>query len=260
MSVNKKHYVEIDIVHEDSSYDIVGIYSESDEFIKAINDTKIILHTGDSISVIAGEEINKNNNEVIGMIFYDNVENQKVNKKFWNVIKQSEIKMFEDIKTDNAFTTEEIRSESKVSNLFSFLRKQESEPLIEQNTNLIETIMGKRILNEEKNETIIKENSLETIKKETTNEIQKEEKPPIFEEMYSKTFGTTIKEMDKNKEEAPEVKNLFTYEDKEKYEVIPQYKYCGTVFSTYIVIEMDKEMYIIDQHAAHERIMYEKVK
>ncbi len=41
---------------------------------------------------------------------------------------------------------------------------------------------------------------------------------------------------------------------------IPDYKFIGIAFSTYIIIEMDKELYIIDQHAAHERIMYEKVK
>ena len=33
-----------------------------------------------------------------------------------------------------------------------------------------------------------------------------------------------------------------------------------TVEENPIIIEMDKEMYIIDQHAAHERILYEKVK
>ena len=38
------------------------------------------------------------------------------------------------------------------------------------------------------------------------------------------------------------------------------YKFIGIVFSTYIIVEIENEMYIIDQHAAHERIMYEKVK
>ena len=38
------------------------------------------------------------------------------------------------------------------------------------------------------------------------------------------------------------------------------YKFIGIAFSTYIIVEIADEMYIIDQHAAHERIMYEKVK
>ena len=40
----------------------------------------------------------------------------------------------------------------------------------------------------------------------------------------------------------------------------PVYKYIGIVFGSYIVIEYEKEMYIVDQRAAHERILYEKVK
>ena len=75
--------------------------------------------------------------------------------------------------------------------------------------------------------------------------------------MYSKTFGTVI---EKPKEEAPKFDNISLFEEQETYDSIPDYKYCGTVFSTYIIIEMNKEMYIIDQHAAHERIMYEKIK
>ena len=40
----------------------------------------------------------------------------------------------------------------------------------------------------------------------------------------------------------------------------PLYKFIGIAFSTYIIIQMKDDMYIIDQHAAHERIMYERVK
>ena len=50
------------------------------------------------------------------------------------------------------------------------------------------------------------------------------------------------------------------FEDEEEYNQVPVYKYCGSVFSTYIIIEMGNEMYIIDQHAAHERVLYEEIK
>lgn len=39
-----------------------------------------------------------------------------------------------------------------------------------------------------------------------------------------------------------------------------EYNYVGILFRTYIIIEIDNEVYFIDQHAAHERILYEQIK
>ena len=90
-----------------------------------------------------------------------------------------------------------------------------------------------------------------------------------FNTMYEKLFGTKPIETpsETNKEETKEENtaidliknNVSVFEDSEEYKR-PIYKFIGIAFNTYIIIEMDKEMYIIDQHAAHERIMYEKVK
>jgi len=38
------------------------------------------------------------------------------------------------------------------------------------------------------------------------------------------------------------------------------YSYVGQIFDTYIIIQIKDKMYIIDQHAAHERLLYEKFK
>jgi DNA mismatch repair protein MutL len=38
----------------------------------------------------------------------------------------------------------------------------------------------------------------------------------------------------------------------------PAYRLIGTLFKTYILIELDESLLLIDQHAAHERILYEK--
>lgn len=38
------------------------------------------------------------------------------------------------------------------------------------------------------------------------------------------------------------------------------YKYIGNVFNTYIIIQINEKMYIIDQHAAHERLLFEQFK
>jgi DNA mismatch repair protein MutL len=53
--------------------------------------------------------------------------------------------------------------------------------------------------------------------------------------------------------------NVSLFEDNEEYSK-PLYKFIGIAFNTYIILEIDNELYIMDQHAAHERIMYEKVK
>lgn len=40
---------------------------------------------------------------------------------------------------------------------------------------------------------------------------------------------------------------------------IPDYRIIGQVFSTYWIIEFNEKMYILDQHAAHEKIFYERL-
>ena len=105
----------------------------------------------------------------------------------------------------------------------------------------------------------------------TENDLQEkdEEKETVknFDEMYTSIFGKTpIAEKEEKIEDniVPEMPisegdNLSVFEEDEKY-TIPSYKFIGIAFSTYIIIELGKELYIIDQHAAHERIMYEKIK
>ena len=39
-----------------------------------------------------------------------------------------------------------------------------------------------------------------------------------------------------------------------------EYKYIGILFRTFIVIEIGNDMFFIDQHAGHERILYEQIK
>ncbi len=54
------------------------------------------------------------------------------------------------------------------------------------------------------------------------------------------------------------------FEEKEvTTEVIPEgtvYKFIGNIFDTYMIIQMQNKMYLIDQHAAHERLLYEEIK
>ena len=94
-----------------------------------------------------------------------------------------------------------------------------------------------------------------------------EEPKQEFDEMYVKAFGKLPKKEEKqNEKEEVEniqlntIENISVFEKDEVYSNVPTYKYIGALFSTYIVIEIKDEIYIIDQHAAHERVMYEKVK
>ena len=90
-----------------------------------------------------------------------------------------------------------------------------------------------------------------------------------FLKMYEKNFGIAIKpkeeektdEMDVSKDFKPITgENISVFEEQNQYNAIPTYKFIGIAFNTYIIIEMNNDLYIIDQHAAHERIMYEKIK
>ena len=95
--------------------------------------------------------------------------------------------------------------------------------------------------------------------------------------MYIRTFGTMPSEIRKaaaeekaiekvkeeritvKQDEMQAVENISIF-SKEEEKQIPSYKFIGIAFSTYIILELGKELYILDQHAAHERILYEKVK
>lgn len=148
----------------------------------------------------------------------------------------------------------EEKPEEKKACLFGLFRRKNDEE-IEENVenNAIEEIYAYKKENAEK--------PIEPEKIETTSEED-------FKEMYNKTFGINKEVKPEEKKETntledkafSEVKNISMFEDDEGYSNAPAYKYCGSVFSTYLIIQMENEMYLIDQHAAHERILYEEIK
>ena len=117
----------------------------------------------------------------------------------------------------------ELNNENYVSNEFNFLTNH----FINDNTN------------------IIKENS----------------------NISSKVINKNIKQItnfninDKNKNETSiynvlKEENIINRDEKRNV----NYKYIGILMRTYIIVEIENELYLIDQHAAHERILYEQIK
>ena len=116
----------------------------------------------------------------------------------------------------------------------------------------------------------IYEKTINNLSEETSEKEKTDNKEKIsFEEMYKQLFGKEPyggrKELKSEKEDVYKIdkeidnNNISMFENMEEYNK-PIYKFIGIAFNTYIILEMDKELYIMDQHAAHERIMYEKVK
>lgn len=68
---------------------------------------------------------------------------------------------------------------------------------------------------------------------------------------------TATYETEPAKKKQAEQLNLFE-EHLLKQEEKAQYKLIGQVFETYWLVEFENSLYIIDQHAAHERVLYER--
>jgi len=176
----------------------------------------------------------------------------------------------------------------KIPSFINMFKKKEIEAeeknTISENTNAIQELYNKKngieenIVNEEEikkeefniptEEQIDKAAAIINMQKNMEQVAEIASEPKVeFDKMYEKAFGKLPEKtvIEEPKEQVKSVKldsieNISVFEQDEKYSKIPSYKYIGALFSTYIVIEIKDEIYIIDQHAAHERIMYEKVR
>lgn len=164
------------------------------------------------------------------------------------------------------------RYDTDYSSLYTLTSKQNSNTSISEDTGKYDT----KIVDTK--EIMQKENNFEEESQKPgdilLSIIQDREKPipsvPAgqFDDMYAQIFGTNAgntkdKENEENKNNANDIvnSNMSIFEDSEEFKdkVIP-HKLIGIAFNTYIILEIKDELYVLDQHAAHERIMYEKVK
>ena len=159
-----------------------------------------------------------------------------------------------------------IPKEEIVTNTENIKNKEE----IEEKSNIEDRENAHKIIEEINNEEVQKE--FEEIKQKMKN---LNDNPKIvsddFNEMYAKMFGklpisASEDTDDKSSFEDENVRDIMNSAQESIFEKIDEetgikpYKIIGVVFKTYIILEIEKEMYILDQHAAHERIMYEKIK
>ena len=177
----------------------------------------------------------------------------------------------EDSRTDNVTDNVEVSQDTiKIDNVENINTDDNQETKIitqEMRDELAQLLENQetQIITEEMQEEIKKETELEKIVEENKEETNVKN----FDEMYTSVFGKApvdnkkdnlldsgdaiVPEMPMKKED-----NISVFETEDNK--IPPYKFIGIAFSTYIIIELGKELYMIDQHAAHERILYEKVK
>ncbi len=192
-------------------------------------------------------------------------------------VNQEPVKLEENqIKTEQVVEPKVETEDIKKSGFMGLFKKKEkdADEFIENySTNTLQEIFAQKSAGQPEEVEIPtqeqKDKMEDIIEKQKELENPKVEEPTSkdFDEMYVKTFGklpeTQKIEENSNKIDVKtlkEVENISVFEEKENYNAIPKYKFIGALFSTYLVIEMKDEIYIIDQHAAHERVMYEKVK
>lgn len=84
----------------------------------------------------------------------------------------------------------------------------------------------------------------------TEDEVQKKTEEPI---------GLSVQAEKQAVREEPVQETLLPEKEEEFSDALAGYQLIGVAFDTYIILQNDKQMLFIDQHAAHERILYEKL-
>ena len=86
----------------------------------------------------------------------------------------------------------------------------------------------------------------------------------LIDSLNEKVGNINTKVQEKKEEETSTFEqakfDVETYENTQMEKIDNVYKYIGNLFDTYIIIQMKDKMYFVDQHAAHERYLFEQIK
>ena len=81
------------------------------------------------------------------------------------------------------------------------------------------------------------------------------------DDTFSLKFPKKAQATSEKTEELPFVKaTAVPQQAEEAKRVVPEYKIVGEAFNSYVIVELGDVMYLIDKHAAHERIIFEDLK
>ena len=183
------------------------------------------------------------------------------------------------IEKDNSSKTEIIDSLKKIVDTAQdetiIVNNEEDVKLDENKTQQNVDSVTERILKMKMDSDIDDTQMIDTAKVREALTASKEEIPMTdeFANMYKQVFGTEVAEIRKTKEEENAKLNISTdlklvetiennsiFEEETNYIPEVKYKYIGIIFDTNIIIEIQDEMYMIDESAANERLIYEKIK
>lgn len=167
-----------------------------------------------------------------------------------------------DLKTQNV--NDDLNNSDQIDNTLENNSKVEN---LSIDNNKIEENQGNYKYEENK---IVNNNQTDSNDKNIENDVIINDKDISFEEKYKKLFGRdiqTAKQEYQNQKKNEDVnlkpiegEKVSLFESKDDDVKKPHYNYVGIAFKTYIIFTINDEMYMMDQHAAHERIMFEKVK
>ena len=161
--------------------------------------------------------------------------------------------------------SDEILTETKTGQV----KKENSEKIQE------ETVYGKGLSFAEKAKQALKQKDRSSVSDPSIKTDQKQtEKIPDEEKKEQKLKEQELKVQEVRPDQEKELSTdtiwdkgsfvqgeLFSTEDEKKLlskEARKQHKIIGQIFDTYWIIEYQDKMFLIDQHAAHEKVLYEK--
>ena len=197
-------------------------------------------------------ELRFSNNEAIYQAIYQVIRDTLSGKNMIVPVSLSE-------KEDKKEQKKEILQQQKVSvpEPFEVKRREQDEvkPSIEQKMKVLYDVIKENkeeyratsgVLNkQEKHESTTVENHIKPeIKPEIKSEVKIEVKPEVKPEIICKS--------ESKPEQITLPADLLAKDNRKEFNLI------GQVFATYWLIEMEEQLYIIDQHAAHEKVLFER--